>query len=85
MMMNELQEIMFSVLKDHINRFVFKNDFGERDDVFVADFSVELAKSDTDKEYCTITYCYFPDSTLADTSIGNNVAFFVWFELFDRE
>jgi len=77
---------VFGILKDHIDRFVFEDNFLHGDHVLVADLPVQLRSSVGRPLRCVMmrTYCDFSYGTLADPGIGDNVALFVGFELFYR-
>jgi hypothetical protein len=66
----DLEEVMFAVLEDHVDTFVFENDLDQVDEIGVGQFR---AKG------------YFTDGGLGEASVLDCLSFFVGLEFFDGE
>lgn len=77
------QEIMLSVVKDHVYGLIFQNDFLEGHNIIMVYFSVELEGLDVSEKRNVLlaTHRNLPDGALTDASIRDHVTLLVRFEL----
>ncbi len=80
------EEIVFGVLEDHVDGFVLEDYLCEGDDILMTDLSIQLGFTVVRKQNFIVheTYRYFPNRTLAYSSVRDDFALLVRFELLYR-
>jgi len=68
MVMDDLEEVVFCIFKDHVNGLVFQHDLAELNDIDILNLAIE---------------CDLATATLADSSVSNDLTLLVWFKFLD--